>query len=220
MSQCFFALILTCLGVVLIGADEDLPKKLWSFKDETEGKLPRGFKEEVGEWKLVTTDGEKVLAQQAKNSNATFNLVFVTEISQVKDVDLSVKIKVVAGETDQGGGLVWRGSDKSNYYLVRFNPLEDNYRLYKVQNGKRALLLDADVKAAAGWHTLRVTMKGDQIVTYFDGKKYHEYKDSTFTEKGMVGLWSKADAQTYFDDLTILRGAGDEDIRSRNPDPL
>jgi hypothetical protein len=178
-------------------------KAVWTFKDDTDGKIAKGFKQEVGEWKVVTADGEKVLAQQAKNPNSTFNLVLVTD-TNATDVDLSVKMKAVAGETDQGGGLVWRAKDKSNYYLARFNPLEDNFRLYKVQDGKRTMFVNADLKATAGWHTLRVTMKGDRIETFFDSKKFHEHRDSTFTEPGMIGLWSKADAQSYFDDLTLV----------------
>lgn len=194
------------LAIGLIAADEkkvaDQEKTVWNFKGDADGKIPKGFKAEVGEWKVVTADGEKVLAQEAKNANSVFNLVFVSD-SKAKDVDLSVRMKAVAGETDQGGGLIWRGKDKNNYYLARFNPLEDNFRLYKVQDGKRSMFLNADIKATPGWHTLRVTMKGDRIETYFDGKKYHEHKDTTFTEAGMIGLWSKADAQSYFDDLTL-----------------
>ena len=200
-------LLITILVVGLAVADDKAGpgKTVWTFHDDTDGKIAKGFKQEVGEWKVVTDVGEKVLAQQAKNSNSIFNLVLATE-TNAKDVDLSVRMKAVAGETDQGGGLVWRAKDKGNYYLARFNPLEDNYRLYKVQDGKRSLFLDADIKPTPGWHTLRVTMKGDQIETYFDGKKYHEHKDSTFTEAGMIGLWSKADAQSYFDDLTLISG--------------
>jgi hypothetical protein len=178
-------------------------KTVWRFQDDADGKIARGFRQEVGDWKVVTADGEKVLAQQAKNSNSTFNLVLATETS-AKDVDLSVRMKAVAGETDQGGGLVWRAKDKGNYYLARFNPLEDNFRVYKVQDGKRVLFQNFDIKATPGWHTLRVTMKGDQIECFFDGKKQLEHKDSTFPLAGMVGLWSKADAQSYFDDLTLI----------------
>ncbi len=183
-------------------AREEKGKTVWKFQDDADGKIPRGFREEVGDWKVVTADGEKVLAQRAKNSNSTFNLVLGTETS-AKDVDLSVRMKAVAGETDQGGGLVWRAKDKGNYYLARFNPLEDNYRLYKVQDAKRVMFMNFDIKATPGWHTLRVTMKGDQIECYFDGKKHLEHKDSTFPGAGMIGLWSKADAQSYFDDLTL-----------------
>lgn len=206
-TKCLGTVVLAILVIGPAAGDEksEQGKTVWTFKDDTEGKIAKGFKEEVGEWKVVTADGENVLAQQAKNSNSVFNLVLVTD-TKAKDVDLSVKMKAVAGETDQGGGLVWRAKDKNNYYLARFNPLEDNYRLYKVQDGKRSLFLNADIKATPGWHTLRVTMKGDQMETFFDGKKFHEHKDSTFTEPGMIGLWSKADAQSYFDDLTLISG--------------
>lgn len=195
------------LAIAGIAADEknaaDQRKTVWNFKEDGDGKTAKGFKAEVGEWKVLTADGEKVLAQQAKNSNSTFNLALVTD-SRAKDVDLSVRMKAVAGETDQGGGLVWRAKDKGNYYLARYNPLEDNFRLYKVENGKRSLFQNADIKATPGWHTLRVTMKGDAIECYYDGKACLEHTDATFTESGMIGLWSKADAQSYFDDLTLV----------------
>jgi hypothetical protein len=207
VSKCLTIAALTILAADLAVADDKVErgKTVWTFKDDTEGAIAKGFKQEVGEWKVVTADGEKVLAQQAKNSNSIFNLVLATD-TQAKDIDLSVKMNAVAGETDQGGGLVWRAKDKGNYYLARFNPLEDNYRLYKVQDGKRSVFLNADIKATPGWHTLRVTMKGDLIECFFDGKKSLEHKDSTFTGAGMIGLWSKADAQSYFDDLTLIGG--------------
>ena len=78
-----------------------------------------------------------VLAQTARNSGNTFNLTLVSG-TNYKGVDLSVKMKAVAGSEDQGGGLVWRAKDKRNYYIVRYNPLEDNYRIYKVENGRRS----------------------------------------------------------------------------------
>src|SRR5262249_41880044 len=189
-----------------IAADEkkaaETGTTVWNFKEDADGKIAKGFKTEVGEWKVVTAEGEKVLAQQAKNANSIFNLVLVTD-SRAKDVDLSVRLKAVAGETDQGGGVVWRAKDKGNYYLARYNPLEDNFRVYKVENGKRSMFQNADIKATPGWHTLRATMKGNAIECYYDGKKYLEHKDTTFADAGMIGLWSKADAQSYFDDLTL-----------------
>ncbi len=207
MTKSLAAVAFAILAIGPVVADEksERGKTVWNFNEDTEGKIARGFKQEVGEWKVVTADGEKVLAQQAKNDDSIFNLALVSD-TRAKDIDLSVKMKAVAGETDQGGGLVWRAKDKNNYYLARFNPLEDNYRLYKVQDGKRSLFLNADIKPTPGWHTLRVTMKGDQIETFFDGKKVHEQRDSTFTEPGMIGLWSKADAKSYFDDLTLISG--------------
>lgn len=86
------------------------------------------------------------------------------------------------------------------------NPLEDNFRVYKVVDGKRIQLATTkdDVKVPAGaWHTIKITMKGEQIECFLDGKRHLEAKDATFKDAGKVGLWSKADAQTHFDNLTI-----------------
>ena len=137
-----------------------------------------------------------------------FNLC-VAEDTRYKDVDITVAFKPLAGKADQGGGLVWRYRDANNYYIARMNPLEDNYRVYKVVAGKRLQLgtkegLKVPTGPAGEWHTLRVKMEGDHIECYLDGQKQLDAKDPTFPDAGKVGLWSKADAQSYFDDLTLV----------------
>jgi len=181
----------------------DEAKKTWTFDDETSGQIAKGFTNQVGEWSVVASDKGKALAQSAKNPNSVFNITLIGG-TNAKDVDLSVRMKAVAGETDRGGGLVWRAKDARNYYLARYNPLEDNYRLYKVVNGKRTLIQNADIPHSDGWHTLRVTMTGDRIACYYDGEKHLESKDGVFPESGRIGLWSKSDAQSQFDDLTLV----------------
>jgi hypothetical protein len=111
-------------------------------------------------------------------------------------------MKPVAGQIDRGGGLIWRAKDGRNYYVARFNPLEDNYRVYKVVDGKRTQLQSADVKAPAGWCDLRVVMLGDHIWCYLNGQLWLDVRDETFKSEGLIGLWTKADAQSVFDDLT------------------
>jgi hypothetical protein len=198
-----FAACLTLVGVLAISLyAADDAKKIWTFDDDASGQIAKGFTNEVGQWSVVASDKGKALAQSAKNPNAVFNITLISD-TNAKDVDLSVRMKAVAGETDQGGGLVWRAKDARNYYLARYNPLEDNYRVYKVVNGKRTLIQNADITHSDGWHTLRVTMSGDQITCYYDGKKYLETKDTIFPDAGKIGLWSKADAQSQFDDLTL-----------------
>ncbi len=172
------------------------------------GTTPDNIRGEVGQWRVVVADGRKVLAQEAKNPDKVFNVALVTR-THAQDVDLSVKLKAVAGEFDQGGGLIWRAKDKNNYYIARYNPLEDNYRVYKVQGGKRTMFKNAEIPHTPGWHTLRVTMRGAHIECFYDGKKSLDCSDSTFPDAGMIGLWSKADAQSYFDHLT-LRAPGSD----------
>lgn len=192
-------------AVPILSAQEG--KKVWNFDADKPDAIAKGFANEVGEWKVVadsTAPSKKhALAQLAKSSKPTFNLTLIGDTSY-KDVDVSVKMKAIAGEVDQGGGVVWRAKDAKNYYIARYNPLEENLRVYKVENGKRSKEFDtATVERKEGWHTLRVTMVGDRITCYYDSQKHLEVKDSTFSEAGKIGLWTKADAQTHFDDLTI-----------------
>jgi hypothetical protein len=194
------ALAALLLSPVYAGDDA---KRTWTFDDDETGAIAKGFTNEVGEWKVASSDNGKALAQSAKNPNAVFNVTLIND-TNAKDIDLTVRMKSIAGEHDQGGGIIWRAKDAKNYYLVRYNPLEDNYRLYHVVNGKRTLIQNVDITHSDGWHILRVTMTGDQITSYYDAKKYIEAKDSTLPEAGKIGLWSKADAQTQFDDLTLI----------------
>ena len=180
----------------------DDARRTWSFDGDEIGAIAKGFTNEVGEWKVAASDSGHALAQTAKNPDSVFNVTLITGTS-ARDVDLTVRMKALAGEHDQGGGLVWRAKDARNYYLVRYNPLEDNYRFYKIVDGNRTLLQSADIVHSEGWHTLRAEMEGDHVRCYYDGKKSIDAKDSTFADPGKIGLWSKADAQSQFDDLIM-----------------
>jgi hypothetical protein len=115
-----------------------------------------------------------------------------------------VKLKAVAGEEDQGGGLVWRYIDNNNYYIARYNPLEHNFRLYRLVNGNRKQLIsfDCDIKTGI-WFTVTTEMKGNKTTCSLNGIQIIEATDDTFKSAGNIGLWAKADTVTYFDDLTI-----------------
>jgi hypothetical protein len=146
-----------------------------------------------------------VLNVQTENANATYNMVLAQGTS-FADLDLRVDIRGNTGKLDQGGGLIWRAKDENNYYICRINPLEPNYRVYKVENGKRTQLQSADVKTETGqWYTLRAVMVGNHITCYLDDQKLLDVKDDTFKEAGMVGLWTKADAGSSFDNLIVLK---------------
>ncbi len=197
-----YTLPLVAVMISALSFTADAAEKTWDFESDEPGKIAKAFTNEVGRWE-VAKDGENhVLYQKAKNDDSTFNVALVAGTSY-KDLDLSVKLRAVAGEVDRGGGVVWRAKDKENYYIARYNPLEDNFRVYKVQNGKRTQFASAKIPGDEKWHTLRVTMAGNTITCYLDGQKHLEVEDSTFPEAGKIGLWSKADAQSYFDDLTV-----------------
>jgi hypothetical protein len=191
------------------------PSPGWKLNKDSLGKLPTGWtaaKTGQGEgnvWKVVADDTAPsksglVLAQTAAGPSALFNLC-VRQDGSYKDVELSVAFKAVKGDKDQGGGFVWRYQDANNYYVTRMNPLEDNYRLYHVIAGKRTQFAGKEeLKVPTGtWHTLKMRHVGDTIECYLDGKKQIEAKDTTITKAGKVGLWTKADAQTHFDNFQV-----------------
>jgi hypothetical protein len=193
------------------------PIKLFHFTKSDVGKLPTGWKAahtgmgEESVWKVFadeTTPSKSgfALAQTAASPSRYFNLCVADE-PNYKDVALEVAFKAVKGKEDQGGGLVWRYQDADNYYIARMNPLEDNFRVYKVIAGKRIQLETKEgLKVPAGeWHRLSVKHVGDKIECSLDGKKYLDATDKAITSAGKVGLWTKADAQTYFDDLRLTR---------------
>lgn len=190
------------LLAALVGPGPPKPKQSWDFEADAPGAIARGFTGAVGRWEVADDGGNRVLAQRAKSDDAAFN-VALADGTSYQDLDLSVRLRAVAGELDRGGGLVWRARDARNYYVARYNPLEDNVRVYKVEAGKRTQFRSADVPGDTKWHTLRVTMTGPKIVCWLDGTRYLEAEDTTFPDSGMVGLWSKADARTDFDDLAV-----------------
>lgn len=128
----------------------------------------------------------------------------------LKDGFVEVKFKAISGKADQAAGLIWRARDADNYYICRANALEDNVVLYKTENGKRKPLDIVGRKGGYGvkepvpsgqWHTLRVEFAGNQFKVIFNGKHLFDVKDDSFREAGQVGLWTKADSVTVFDDF-------------------
>lgn len=190
------------------------------FSDDGVGQVPKGFQfghtaktGAPGKWIVQAEGSNKFLAQvDTDNTRARFPVAVLNDVN-VADVDLSVRFKPVSGRVDQAAGLVWRYRDEDNYYIVRANALEDNVVLYKVEKGKRTDLpvkgegrtygKKADVPASQ-WSTLRVVASGPRFEVYLNGTKLYEVEDATFTQAGQVGVWTKADSVTHFDDLTIV----------------
>lgn len=180
-----------------------------NFENDVEGKAANCFTQtatgtpQTLNWKIVNDNGNKIVAQAAKNEGDYYNLL-VLDKSGYKNFSFTTKIKAIAGDEDQGGGLVWRYIDNNNYYIARCNPLENNFRFYKVVNGNRKQLKSVDCKINSGeWFTMTIEMNGNKISCSLNGNKLIETTDDTFVNAGRVGFWTKADAQTYFDNLTI-----------------
>ncbi len=186
----------------------------FSFDGEKAGAPPANFSfvrtggGTEGRW-LVQAEADapstpNVLAQVATDAMEYHFPIAVADAPVLKDLRLSVRCKPVSGQVDQACGLVWRYRDARNYYITRANALESDVRLYFVKEGHRRQIAKWSGPVKSGiWHTLAIEMRGDAIRVYFNGAKVMEAKDTTFTEAGKVGVWTKADSVTYFDDLTV-----------------
>jgi hypothetical protein len=178
------------------------------------GKLPAGWEAartgagDGSVWKVVADETAPsksglALAQTAAGPEALFNLCVATKGRFANNVTLSVALKPVEGKLDQGGGVVWLYQDANNYYVARYNPLEENFRVYHVVNGKRTQLATIEkIKSTPGWHTVAVTHFGKEITCTLDEKYRTSVTDGTFQKPGLVGLWTKADARSHFDRFT------------------
>jgi len=184
---------------------------VFTFDADEIGKMPAGWsnyytgKGSLGKWEIREDEGNKVLAQVSQKNFGYHFDVIVLDSSDYHDLEITVKFKGVKGEEDQGGGPVWRYQHADNYYIARANPLENNFRVYKVIKGNRKQLASVDIDIPTGeWHTIKIRMSADHIECFYNGKKYLDVTDDTFKDSGKVGLWTKADAFTYFDDLEII----------------
>lgn len=197
-------------------------ERLFSFDRDEIGKPPDAFLEALtagggpAKWHVIDADdapsGKHVVAQLSEDAtNNRYPLLVLKEFS-AKDVDVSVRFKPVLGGLDQAAGIVWRWQDKNNYLVARANALENNVVAYKTVAGKRTSIgvkgnskaygVNTDVPANE-WSTLRVRMVGNLAQIHLNKKKLFEVESDVITSAGKVGLWTKADSVTYFDDLRV-----------------
>lgn len=211
---------LAVLLIVGVAVMADAATRTVDFTQDTVDQPPKGFEfghtanaGKPGRWIVLADGSNKVLAQADPDSTRSrFPVAVLSDVSAV-DVDVTVRFKPISGRVDQAAGLVWRYQNQDNYYIVRANALEDNVVLYKVEGGKRTDLplkgqgrtygAKSDVPAGR-WSTLRVVANGRLFEVYFNGSKLYDVEDGTFTGAGKVGVWTKADSVTQFDDLTVV----------------
>jgi hypothetical protein len=188
--------------------------RVWDFDTDLPGALPKDFVigslfdgRPAGEWKVFRTDRAKtppqVLGQlMGKGAEHAYKVVLING-TNASDVDLQVSFLPIEGKADMGGGIIWRAADDRNYYLTRANPLEQNIRIYRVVKGVRHMLQNFDQAIdVKHWHALRVINQGCRIQVFYDEKRVFDLCDQIFTA-GRIGLWTKSDAVTYFDDLRL-----------------
>lgn len=201
-------------GTISTQAETASSEQLWDFDREQPGVLPSQFSigtlfdgRSAGDWQVLATERAKsppyVLAQlMAKGAEHAYKVTLVKGVI-ASEMNLQVSFLPIQGNADMGGGLIWRAADDRNYYLARANPLEQNIRVYRVVKGVRHLLQNFDQTIdVRQWHTLRVSHHGCRMNIFYDDKQVFDLCDKTF-HAGMIGLWTKSDAVTYFDDLQL-----------------
>ena len=186
----------------------------WNFDQDRAGEAPREFsfgrtgQGRPGRWVVQAEhdapSGPNVLAQVDADATDYRFPVAVANEPILRDMRLSVKCKPVSGEVDQACGLVFRYQDENNYYVTRANALEGNIRLYHVVKGARQQFAGGNGSVASGvWHELVVEAQGEQFMVYWDGQEVMHAQDKTLPNPGKVGVWTKADSITYFDNLRV-----------------
>ena len=186
----------------------------FSFDTDTAGGAPTGFVfgrtggGRAGGW-VVQADSSapsapNVLAQLDADPTSFRFPVAVTTQAHPANVAVSVSCKMISGRVDQACGLALRYRDENNYLITRANALEDNVRLYTVKDGKREELASYDIDVVPdAWHAYRFEARGDRLRVLWDGAQVIEHQDKTFLGAGAVGVWTKADSVTSFDNLMV-----------------
>ena len=190
----------------------DLPVERFDF--ETKGT--EGWRVVDGRWTVEemagAPSGKRVLIQRATQNE--FNVI-VAAGGPYADADVSVRFKPISGREDASGGVVFRFSD-GRYYVIRANALENNFRLYYYDRGRHQLASATVEPPALGqWHTIRVVAVGDRIQGHLNGALLLDHRDGRF-RSGLVGLWTKADSVTAFDDLVIRGVPGRSELSGRS----
>ena len=193
-------------ATAMIGA---APTEIVNFDKAETSKPPAGWTAtQTGtgqaKWAVVQDDTAPSKPNVLKQSGQATYPVCLKDDTSLKDGFVEVKFKAVSGREDQAGGVVWRAKDVNNYYIARANALENNVTIYYTVNGRRTEKRRASVKVASNqWHTLRVDFQADHFTVSFNGQKALEWDDETFKDAGKVGVWTKADSVTLFDDFRI-----------------
>lgn len=179
-----------------------------NFDKERPGTLPADWIAGVTgsgkpRWAVETDPGAPSAPNVLKQSGAGDFPWCVKKGISITDGFVEARFKSLAGKEDQAGGVLWRWKDGDNYYVARANALENNVSLYYTESGRRKTIKYVDAPVAGNiWHTLRAEFQGAKIRVLLDGKLYIELEDSHIAGSGAVGVWTKADSVTAFDDFS------------------
>jgi hypothetical protein len=215
MTRIIFSVVLGALLTIQHPAvAQEQGTRTWNFDSDAPDKPPvawtfgRTGSGARGRWVVLPAkdapSGGQVLAQADPDATDYRFPLTVADSPRIADLRLTVKCKPVSGKVDEACGLVFRYLDENNYYVARANALEDNVNLYYVKDGRRKQLAGWRGKVTGQtWHELGVEARGNRFEVFWDGTKVVEDTNDAFPAAGKVGLWTKADSVTEFDDLSV-----------------
>jgi hypothetical protein len=199
----------SCIAVATVFATTTVNAETINFDTDSPGSLPMAWQEGVtgrgiAKWAVVQDESAPSKPNVLRQGGVGAFPWCVRRGSPIEDGFVEVRFKALAGSEDQAGGVVWRWKDGDNYYVARANALENNVSLYYTQNGRRITIKYVDAPVAAKtWHTLRVEFSGSRVSVALNGKTYIDLQDEHIKGAGAVGLWTKADSVTAFDDFSF-----------------
>jgi hypothetical protein len=195
------------IGIAVAALASGAQAEMIDFDRDVPGALPAGWVAGVtgrgaANWS-VEADADAPSPPNVLRQSGTGDFPWcVKSDAALADGFVEVKFKPIAGNDDRAGGVVWRWKNGDNYYVARANALEDNVSLYYTERGRRITIKYVDAPVAPNaWHTLRVEFHGTHIRVALDGISRIDLEDSHIVGAGAVGLWTKADSVTAFDDF-------------------
>ncbi len=217
-------LVAVLLGAVALTASA--AEVTQTFENINPGALPAGWKADVSrspdgaiyascavENVTKAASGDRALAIIPSKQRSVLQKAVAADVlnlcwtptAKYLNLEFESAIRAESGATEQGGGLIWRVQNTSNYYLARYNPLDHVFRLFVVRDGARKTLASAEgLKVGKGeWFTIKIVHQGDAIQGWFNGQKLIDIRDTGLNQGGGVGLWTRVDGNTLFDDVRI-----------------
>ena len=140
---------------------------------------------------------------------AYFPYAIAKDVEDFQNGEISIRFKLVAGQLDQCAGILFNSKPNGDYLTVRFNGKEDNLVLWTFTKGKRSFVKKGSENVPLQmnqWYSMKITVHGTSLQGYLNDKLLLEY---TLAEpvSGRVGVWSKTDSVSYFDDFTVTTTA-------------
>jgi len=222
-----------CVGSVMLLSTLNLPMRVFAqsesssssqslstepttidFEHFETGPVPKDFTPFLGgfgkdsAWQIKSEpsalSGTKVLAQTSYDQiDNRFPMLVYNDIT-AKNVRVAVQFKTLSGKIDQAAGIIVRFQDPNHFYVVRANALEDTVQLYRLVEGVHHVVTSKNVHVESGkWHSLNVMIDDVHVTAFLDGQQLFDVRDDTFSAAGKIGLLTKSDGVTLFDDLQV-----------------